>query len=295
LRKHLKTVVCQLCGSRDVFPLYNLDEYRILKCHRCHLVFTEALDIDYAELYSSDYFEKFQGKFFSSCLEDYSRCEKDPRLANFARGLRLLGSYKKAGKILDVGCATGVFLDMAKKEGWEPYGVDISEYAANYAREKFGIKVEAKELQDVGFPARYFDVITMWDTIEHLPNPRQTLEESLRILKDKGLIFILTIDEDSLIPRLAHLMYKCSGGKLKKPVKLVHPVHHVTHFSKSTLVRMLEMSGFEVIHLKKSEIPLQSLRWGWVTKTIIGIMYTLAKLLNMQYEIRVLAEKAETG
>lgn len=288
----LKNVVCQLCGSRDVFPLYNLDEYRILKCHRCHLVFTEAPNIDPAKLYSPDYFKEFQSKYFSGCHKDYDSCKRNPRLASFEQGLELISSYKETGRILDVGCATGVFLAMARNRGWKPYGVDISEYATNYAREKFGIKVEAKELPEANFPARYFDVITLWDTIEHLPNPRQTLKESFRVLKKDGLIFILTIDEDSLIPKLAHVMYKWSSGKLKKPVKLVHPIHHATHFSKSTLVRMLETSGFEVIHLEKGEIPLQSLRWGWETKIIIGIMYTLAKLLNMQYEVRLLAKKA---
>jgi 2-polyprenyl-3-methyl-5-hydroxy-6-metoxy-1,4-benzoquinol methylase len=291
----LNAVTCQLCGSGDAFLLYELDEYKILKCPCCHLVFTEPLNIDPVELYSADYFEDFQSKFFSSCHEDYVSYERDPRLAAFEQGLELISSYKKAGRILDVGCATGVFLDMSRNRGWEPHGVDISEYASDYAREKFGIRVETKELQEVDFPARYFDVITMWDTIEHLSNPCQALDESFKILKDDGLVFIQTVDEDSLMPRIAHLMYRLSGGKLKKPVRLVHPIHHVTHFSKSTLVQMLERSGFEVVYLRKSEIPLQSLRWGRGTKIIIGVMYAFAKLLNMQYEIKVLARKREQG
>jgi len=285
-------VKCQLCDSQDISRLYELREYNILKCRNCHLVFTEPLYINLVELYSAEYFEEFQVKFFSKCHEDYAKYKEEPRLANFQQGLALIMSSKEAGRILDVGCATGVFLDMAKNKGWEPYGVDISEYASNYAKEKFGIKVDTKELQDINFPSAYFDVVTMWDTIEHVPNPRQILEECLRILKDNGLLFILTVDENSLIPRLADILYKITGGKLKKPIKLVHPIHHITHFSKQTLTQMLRETGFEIIYLGKSEIPLQNLRWNWGTKMLIGVMYFFAKLFNMQYEIKLLAKKA---
>lgn len=284
-------IACQLCGFKDIWLLYKVDEFKIMKCPRCNLVFTDVSNLDIVRLYSRNYFEDFQIRFFSSCHENYDSCEKDPRLANFEQNLKLISMYKATGRILDIGCATGVFLDMARKKGWEPYGVDISEYAAHYARDKFGIKVETKELYEIKFPDKFFDVITMWDTIEHLPNPRQTLEESFRILKDDGLLAILTVDEDSLIPRLAHLIYKCSFGKLSKPVKLVHPIHHITHFSRQTLTHMLKLAGFEIRHLSKNEIPLQSLRWGWRTKIIIGMMYALAKLFNMQYEVKVLAAK----
>jgi len=287
----LNNIKCNLCDSQDIFRLYELDEYNILKCRNCHLVFTEPLGINLAELYSIEYFEEFQSKFFSKCHEDYVHYKDDPRLAIFQKGLSLLMSYKQSGRILDVGCATGVFLDMAKNKGWDPYGVDISEYAVNYARDKFGLKVETKELQDVNFPSAYFDVITIWDTIEHVPNPRQILQECQRILKDDGLLFIVTVDEDSLIPRIADMLYRTTGKKLKKPVKLVHPIHHITHFSKLTITQMLHNTGFKVVYLSKSEIPLKSLRWNWGIKIVIGTMYFFARLFRIQYEVKLLANK----
>lgn len=287
-----KSLKCQLCGSQDIFCLYELEEYNILKCRNCHLVFTEPLSINLSELYSVEYFEEFQSNFFSRCHDDYANYKQDPRLTSFKEGLDFLMSHKEVGKILDVGCATGVFLDMAKNKGWEPYGVDISEYAASYARDKFGIKVETRELQDVNFPSAYFDIITMWDTIEHVPNPGQILQECLRILKGDGLLFIVTVDEDSFIPRVADILYRITGKKLKKPIKLVHPIHHITHFSKLTLKQMLRNTGFEIVYLGKGEIPLQNLRWNWGTKILIGIMYFFARLLNMQYEVKLLVKKA---
>lgn len=127
---------------------------------------------------------------------------------------------------------------------------------------------------------------------QSLPNPLQVLEECYRILKYDGLLYLVTIDEDSLMPRLAYLVYKLSGGILKKPVSLLHPIHHVIHFSKKTLLRAMETCGFKVIYLGKGEVPLQSLRWGWITKTVVGIMYFFSGLFNMQYEIRILVCKS---
>ena len=117
------------------------------------------------------------------------------------------------------------------------------------------------------------------------------MRECFRILKDSGLLYILTIDEDSLMPRLAHAVYACTGGKLDKPVKLVHPVHHLTHFSEATITQMLRNSGFEIVGLRRSEIPLATLRWRGGTRIIIGALYVLARLLHMQYEIGLIATK----
>jgi 2-polyprenyl-3-methyl-5-hydroxy-6-metoxy-1,4-benzoquinol methylase len=282
---------CPLCGSQDTRLLYNLKDYHILKCPQCAMVFTPEPDIDLPGLYSPEYYEDFQQNYFVQTRENYAKAKRDPKLKNFALGLELLKSKNKSGKILDVGCAQGMFLDMARNTGWETFGVDVSEYASNYAREKLNLNVFTGELQAAHFPPSSFDVVTLWDTAEHLPDPRQVLDECSRVLKDDGLLYLVTIDEDSLMPSLAKLIYKSSRGAIKKPVALLHPVHHVSHFSKTTLLRALETSGFSVIQITKGEVPLQSLRWGSLTRSIIAIMYFFSKLTNRQYEIRVLAEK----
>jgi 2-polyprenyl-3-methyl-5-hydroxy-6-metoxy-1,4-benzoquinol methylase len=289
----VNVVKCPLCGRENNAVLYDLKEYQVLKCRECSLVFTPAPEVNLPGLYSQEYYEDFQQNYFVQTRENYAKEKIDPKLKNFHDGLELLKLHKKTGKILDVGCAQGMFLDMARGVGWETYGVDVSEYASAYAREKLKLNVKTGELQAAHFPEKYFDVITLWDTAEHIPNPRPVLEECRRILKDDGLLYLVTIDEDSLMPALGNFMYKISGGWLKKPVKLLHPIHHVTHFSKKTLLRTMEICGYKVVSLGRGEVPLSSLRWGWITKSVIGTMYFFSGIFNKQYEIRVLAGKSK--
>jgi 2-polyprenyl-3-methyl-5-hydroxy-6-metoxy-1,4-benzoquinol methylase len=272
---------------------YKLKDYQIFQCTNCGLIFTPAKEVDLPSLYSQEYYEDLQQNYFVQTREDYAKAKLDPKLKNFYEGLELLKSHNKSGKILDVGCAQGMFLDMARAAGWEPYGVDVSKYASAYAREKLKLNVVTGDLIEAHLPDKFFDVVTLWDTAEHIPNPVQILQECRRILKDDGLLYLVTIDEDSLMPKLAHYMYRLSGGLIKRPVALVHPIHHVTHFSKKTLLYTMEKSGYKINWMGRGEVPLSTLRWKGIVKAGIWFIYFLAKLLNKQYEVSILASKSQ--
>jgi len=107
---------------------------------------------------------------------------------------------KRNGRILDIGCAYGIFLSFFDKIGWETYGVDISEYALNKARNYTKAKLYLHDVEKgLGlFDNNFFDVITMFDIIEHLRNPIYLLEEAQRVVKQKGLIFVTTPNVNSV-------------------------------------------------------------------------------------------------
>jgi SAM-dependent methyltransferase len=93
------------------------------------------------------------------------------------------------GRILDVGCSTGIFLSGLQRHGWECYGVEPDLKAAEYARKRFGVEVFHGYLEDAGFPDNYFDVVTMIDVLEHVYDPMSTLREVNRIVKLDGVFF----------------------------------------------------------------------------------------------------------
>jgi len=98
--------------------------------------------------------------------------------------------YKKSGRLLDIGCATGTFLRGARNHGnWDLYGVEINEHAAQVAR-MHGINVRLGTLEQSGFEDAFFDVVTLWDVLEHLHNPASTLREIYRIIKSDGILVI---------------------------------------------------------------------------------------------------------
>jgi len=283
---------CEICESENIKELYKLSYCRINKCKNCGLVFTDkdSIKIKPKNLYNIVYFEVTNKSFFENCKIDYEE-KNSKRIKRFKRRLSLINRYTKKGKILDVGCATGVFLDIAKKNGWDTYGIDISDYASRYAREKFKLNVKRGELHKVKYSKNYFDVVTMWDFIEHVPNPDQIIKETNKIIKNNGLLYILTINEDSLMVKLADFIYFISFKKIKWPLELSHPIHHIHHFSEKTLIMLLEKHGFRILWKKKSEMPIENIKTGYVDKLINIFLSSLSYLFNQQHEISILAQK----
>jgi len=141
----------------------------------------------------------------------------------------------QGNNLLDVGCCAGFFLDEATKCGWHAQGVELSRWAASYAKEKLNIKISNSTLRQAEYPDNYFDVIVLQDTIEHLIDPREVLIEMRRILKPTGIIYINTPDIESMASQL--LRAKWWGIKR----------YHLFYFSKKTLNKLLEATGFKSI------------------------------------------------
>jgi SAM-dependent methyltransferase len=162
--------------------------FAFVRCSNCGLIYLSPRpsESQITQYYASDY------QPYMLAIED------DPSCLN--RILRYYDQYKrcnavtskvkKPGKILDIGCSTGIFLQGMLKRGWETFGVEPSEYAASYATKRFGLNVKQCVLEEANFPSSFFDVITMWDVLEHLYNPKHTLNEINRILKPGGLLLI---------------------------------------------------------------------------------------------------------
>ena len=279
--------ICDNCKSKNVQNLYTLSYMSIDECKDCGLRFTDKSSITVKDLYNEDYFKNTNKDFFKDCWADYES-RKSKKLTRFKKTLIELEKYTDKGNFLDLGCATGVFLDMAQKRGWNSYGIEISKFASDYARKEFKLNVKTGDLLNVNFKNNFFDVVTMWDFIEHVEHPLKILKKVNKITKKDGIIFILTINDNSLMGGLADFFYKL---KIKKFAEFVHPIHHNYHFTKKVLIDILNKSGFEVISTKKSEMPIENIRQGFLVKSMASILYIFSNLLNYQHEITVIARK----
>ncbi len=280
---------CNNCQSEDIKSLYKLKKYDVVQCRNCGLRFSyPPLKHDYEE----GYFKKEHKEYFSSCKQGYNE-EDSPKIKNFKQGLEEIQKFSKKGRIFDIGCATGVFLDICKKNSWNSYGIDISKYATDYAKKKFKVKAEAGEVTKIKNKVKFFDVVSMWDTIEHVENPSGTLKKVRKILKKDGILFISTINEKSLMNFFAHFIYKISFGLIKKPILLLHPEQHLTHFSEESLKDMLNRMGFEIIYKKKLEVPIDNFERGLLKKKIISFFYFFQKIFNREYMIWIIARKSK--
>ena len=141
--------------------------------------------------------------------------------------------YKNNNRILDIGCFNGAFLNAAKKLSWTVYGTEISADAVELAKiNTNGGDIRVGELEDISFPADYFDVITMRDVIEHLPDPNKTLREIHRILRPNGLLYFDTPNFNSL-ERFVR----------QKKLHTIFPWHFY-YFTSHTISRILMETGY---------------------------------------------------
>jgi len=149
---------------------------------------------------------------------------------------RAVMSYKQSGRLLEVGCGNGLFMTAMRQTGdWEVWGVDVSESAVRRARERSGLDVFHGELGEARFADSTFDVVVMWDVLEHVHRPKDTLLEIRRVLKRDGVLVLRVPLLDSWDRQLFGRYW--AGWDAPR---------HLTLFSKETLRLMLAQSGFSM-------------------------------------------------
>lgn len=162
------------------------------------------------------------------------REERDRFLQDAAEEIAFLQSLSP-GRILDVGCGLG-FLLSALPDGWDRYGVEVSEYAAHHA-ERWGT-IHNGELADAGYPDGHFDVVVLYHVIEHVPDPDALLLEVRRILKNGGVLLLGTPDFDGACAR-----------RFGERYRLLHDQTHISLFTADSVHRLLRDHGFVIDHV----------------------------------------------
>ena len=205
------------------------------RCRNCGLIYLcprpkpDAI----AAYYPDDYLP------FRPAIEDEPRA-----LMRWARRRKMIRrrelveqfSERRTGRILDVGCSTGLFLHEMDLGAWSVAGVELTASAAGYARDRFGIEVFEGMLEDADFAPASFDVITFWDVLEHVYAPSETLDLSASLLKPGGLVAINVPNWDSLDRRLFGRQWQGYD-----------PPRHLYVFTRSTLDRLLRQAGLEPV------------------------------------------------
>jgi len=232
---------CNICGSSDckIFP-NKFFKNILLRCQKCGLIFVypQPKFSELKKIYSQNYFKNTNSNSigYENYLED-----KPHTIKTFEKRFKNIEKlYLKKGKILDLGCAMGFFLEVAENHGWTPRGIEISNYAGNIAKERFGDKIFNGTLNEVSFPDNFFDIITMWDYFEHILNPLQELSRIRQFLKKDGLLILSTPDANSL----SHKIFKDRWMGYKDQ-------EHLYYFSEKNVRILLEQSGFKVLKTER--------------------------------------------
>lgn len=245
----MESINCIICHNNETRLLVNKDSYNVVKCKICGLVYLNPR-LDEKEL-SSLY--DIENNIPGELNERVSKGHDLHKIKKFRLALSLIKKYKKSvGKIFDLGCSTGIFMGLAAEEGWIPFGCDLNSSLVKLNRKLYGDNVKLQKGMNIDFPERHFDVVTLFDSIEHMPDPISALQEASRILKDDGMIVVSTPNVDGLFPKLTYWLLAKTIGAWEHPT----PPGHVFQFSRKTLSKALNKAGFEVSDSTSFEIYL---------------------------------------
>jgi 2-polyprenyl-3-methyl-5-hydroxy-6-metoxy-1,4-benzoquinol methylase len=242
----MEEVKCALCSAdsyeiilkaRDLRYHLTDDDVSVVKCKNCGLIYLNPRPSkgEMGRFYPEA--ETYYGINASSLVKTISKFFSLSQV----RGVM---KYKRHGRLLDIGCGAGDFLLNIERRGFEVYGVDISSQACKIAQDrlrrrgKTGEGIFNRELKECNFPDNYFDVITLWHVLEHLPNPNITLKEIHRILKKDGILILETPNIDSLSFKVFRKNY----------VHLEVP-RHLYHWSHKTIKGILNRNKFKVLKI----------------------------------------------
>ena len=184
-----RCIVCE-APPRRAFRLPN--GAWLWRCPRCRLGWWDWPPFEPAARYNRDY---FQCEDVTRGYDDYTALETGLRRTARAR-LKRIRRLTAAGadrRLLDIGCGTGVFLDAARRDGWNVRGIEVSEYAAAQARRR-GLPVFCAPIDEVPLEPRTFDCVTLWDVIEHVPDPLDSLRRAALALRPGGVLALSTGD-----------------------------------------------------------------------------------------------------
>jgi SAM-dependent methyltransferase len=226
---------CLICGCERFTTAFEEPPYSVRRCERCGFGWTtpRLSDAGLVAMYSDDSFWRSDSPKTLG-YRDY-RADEPLYLSTFRRRLEFaLRNGPRTGVALDVGCAAGFCMEAMRELGFEVHGVEVSATIASHAVEHLGFdSIHIGTLEDSPFPDRSFDLITMWDVIEHVVDPRALLAKARDLLRPDGLLVLETQNIDSTFARALGRRWH-------------HYKHaeHLYHFTPATLRSLLYSSGF---------------------------------------------------
>ena len=243
-RKDLVRVPCNLCGADRPVPVLVENGFPICRCASCGLVYVSPRPA--FEL--GDDVDHFNETEEADAIRENGEQVYDEGLDVIER------ETAEKGWLLDVGCGFGFFVKRAAERGWVAHGVDVSEVGVGFARGRLGLEfVQRADLLQAHYPSGRFQAVTFWNCLEHLPLPRETLDEAGRILCEGGVLMV----------RVPNIEFSRRFRPLMRFVGLrdwsylcTPPPQHLYGFTPRTLRLLLQRAGFQVMTIQPATVKV---------------------------------------
>lgn len=231
---------CKLCGSRKIEEKFVIDrfskDFLIYRCEDCGFQFQNVnKDILYSFYDEGYYTGKNEYSYYDERVkEKFARYVWKKRI----NVLKKLDRSSEVKRFLDVGCAFGGLMKVAEENGYISYGVEVSPYAEEYLKKRFGEdRIFFGSIEDINLPEDFFSVVTLIEVIEHLIDPVKAIENVFKGMKQNGVLLIQTANIDGFQAKLYGKKYH------------YYLPGHISYFNKKNLKKLLERTGFRKIKI----------------------------------------------
>jgi 2-polyprenyl-3-methyl-5-hydroxy-6-metoxy-1,4-benzoquinol methylase len=240
---------CPTCGSSACGPELEKDHMTIVRCKTCDLVYVNPA-------FDAAHYQKVYGSHeYQSIMKDLGEASHEYRVERFgkervkimARHLRV--SDARRPQYLDVGSSTGFVVEAAKDQGWEAIGIDLNPSAVEFGRAR-GLDLRTQALEGVDFPEQSFDAVSLFDVLEHLLTPVDTLRACTRLLRPDGIVFLYVPNYDS-----------ASRLLMGNEAHFIWPTHHLNYYSPTTIADLMTREGLRVEMLTTEGLDIADYIW----------------------------------
>jgi 2-polyprenyl-3-methyl-5-hydroxy-6-metoxy-1,4-benzoquinol methylase len=290
---------CPVCASADARLRYRITRFRIYDCAACSLVYLwPRLDEQevremFARLYTEG--EGSVPELRSYYGFTYEDAPDNPLVQLYESWLDRIEAVRPPGRILDIGCGTGLFLAVARRRGWEPHGIDECAEATAHARRHFGLEVRDGEFGAFAAEGLRFDAVAMWDIIEHAREPVPLLAAARGVLAPGGVIGISTPNQRSILDVVAGALYRASGGRVTWPLEKFYIEQHFLYFSPATLENALSRAGLALVELRRELTDLRRLTLSPFHRLVLHALFGVARVSGLENRIFALARPAQAA
>lgn len=233
----LRRYPCPVCHATEDRPAYQVRQFSVVECAGCGLLYVNP------RIPNENVFDVYRDAYFNRPSDGYDGYELNEHLRTktFRRWYEQIEPFlhTNPGRALDIGCAAGYFMDVLRERGWEVEGIELDTAMHASLRER-GLSVSNEPLERYTTERR-FDLITLFDVLEHLPLIETDLDKLVELLSPTGIIALVTPNADSLQRKLL-------GSRWFQ----FKPVEHLYYFSPQTLRRIGADHGLKVVHLSRS-------------------------------------------